>query len=502
VSESAFDGLPRERLIAVCHAQAAMLARMEQQVVRAQELAAVQAQQIARLEAEVARLRRRLSRNSGNSSMPPSMDGALPGTPLPEPAPTPVTRRRRGGQPGAPGSVLSWTTTPDHRVDHRPVGVCAGCGTDLAAAADAGVVRACQVTDVPLLTTTVTEHRVHAVVCGCGRRTVAEPPVAAADAACVYGPNLRALAVYLLVVHAVPVQRVTQLITDVTGATPSDGFVHGMLARTAARLGTATQAIRTALFAAPVVHVDETPVKVGGRGERGYVWVACNAGYTLFHLGARSVAAFTAWDLGAHLSGTVVHDNYAVYDSPDALPHTVAHQLCVAHLLRHLTDAAEQHPDATWPQAITDTLQALIHSHHLARDAGQPAIATGTAAALRAAYTTAVATGLAELPRQPAGRQPPGRTLLELLDEYADDVLRFTTDTRIPPTNNQAEHDLRPHKTQQKISGRLTSETTTRHRLTIRGYLSTAIKHGRGALTTLREVHLGRPWIPPQPAGP
>jgi hypothetical protein len=495
--------LSRQQLIATCHAQVQMLARLEQRLTQAQEVAAAQAEQIGRLQAEVARLRRRLSRNSGNSSMPPSSDGALPGAPLPEPGPTPAATRRRGRQPGAPGSALSWTSTPDHCVDHRPAGACAGCGADLAAAADAGLVRACQVTDVPLLTTTVTEHRMHAVVCGCGRRTAAEPPpVAAADAACVYGPNLRALAVYLLVAHAVPVQRVTQLITDVTGAAPSDGFVHGMLARTAARLGTATQAIRAALCAAPVVHFDETPVKVGGRGERGYVWVACNAGYTLFHLGARSVAAFTAWGLGAHLSGTVVHDNYAVYDSPDALPPTVAHQLCVAHLLRHLTDAAEQHPDATWPQAITDTLQALIHSHHLARDAGQPAIPPGSAAALRAAYTTAVATGLAELPRQPAGRQPPGRTLLELLDECADDVLRFTTDTRIPPTNNQAEQDLRPHKTQQKISGRLTSETTTGHRLTIRGYLSTAIKHGRDAMTTLREVHLGRPWIPPQPAGP
>src|SRR5262249_5623126 len=88
----------------------------------------------------------------------------------------------------------------------------------------------------------------------------------------------------------------------------------------------------------------------------------------------------------------------------------------------------------------------------------------------------AVTAGLPALPRQPTGPQPPGRTLLELLHDGADDVLRFTHDTRIPPTNNQAERDLRPHKTQQKISGRLTSEPTTRHRLAIRSYLSTAAK--------------------------
>lgn len=479
-----------------------MLSRLEQQLTQAQEVVAAQAARLAELGAEVARLRRRLSRNSGNSSMPPSSDGVQPGAALPDPAPKPAATRRRGGQPGAPGAALSWTR-PDDVVEHRPGGACAGCGADLATAADVGVVRACQVTDVPLLTTTVVEHRMHAVLCRCGQRAVAPPPAeAAADTACVYGPNLRAFAVYLLVVHAVPVQRVGRLITDVTGATPSDGFVHGMLAATARGLAAATQAIRAAIGRSPVVHFDETPVKVGARGERSYIWVACTGRHTLFHLGARSIAAFTAWGLGAHLRGVVVHDNYAVYDSVEAIPDPVTHQLCVAHLLRHLTDAAQQHPHATWPQTITAALQALIHAHHLARDAGQPAIPTATATALRAAYTHAVATGLADLPRQSAGRQPPGRTLLELLDEGADDVLRFTTDSRIPPTNNQAEADLRPHKTQQKISGRLTSHTTTRHRLTIRSYLSTALKHGHHALTTLREVHLGHPWIPPIPTGP
>jgi transposase len=492
---SGFDGLSRQQLVAICQAQADVLGQQSRQL-------AEQARQLAQLRDEVARLQRRLSRNSGNSSMPPSSDGTLPGVPVPEPAPKPAAGRRRGRQPGAPGAALSWTT-PDRVVDHRPGGACGGCGADLDDAAQAGVERACQVTDVPLLTTTVTEHRMLAVRCRCGRRTVAAPPAeAAADAACVYGPNLRALAVYLLVAHAVPVQRVCQLIADVTGARPSSGFVHGVLARTATRLADATQAIRTAIARSPVVHFDETPLRVGPVPQRRYVWVACTARHTLFHLGGRSIAAFTAWGLGHLLSGTVVHDNYTVYDSPEAIPDTLAHQLCVAHLLRHLTDAAQTYPHAAWPRAITEALQALIHAHHQARDAARPAIPAATATPLRAAYTQAVNAGLADLPRQPRGRQLPARALLELLDESIDDVLRFTTDTRIPPTNNQAETDLRPHKTQQKISGRLTSHTTTSHRLTIRGYLSTAIKHGRDTMATLREVHLGKPWIPPQPAGP
>ena len=47
-------------------------------------------------------------------------------------------------------------------------------------------------------------------------------------------------------------------------------------------------------------------------------------------------------------------------------------------------------------------------------------------------------------------------------------MLRFVYDLRIPPTSNDAERDLRLAKTQQKISGRLRSEMTARHRYAIR----------------------------------
>jgi transposase len=78
-------------------------------------------------------------------------------------------------------------------------------------------------------------------------------------------------------------------------------------------------------------------------------------------------------------------------------------------------------------------------------------------------------------------------------------VLRFAHDLAVPPTSNQAERDLRPSKCQQN-SGRLTSETRTQDRYTIRGYVSTAVKHGRDGLGVLREALLGRPWMPDLPA--
>jgi len=92
------------------------------------------------------------------------------------------------------------------------------------------------------------------------------------------------------------------------------------------------------------------------------------------------------------------------------------------------------------------------------------------------------------------------RLVLEVLRDREADVLRFAHDLNVPATSNQAERDLRPSKTQQKISGRLTSEQRTKDRYRIRGYLSTAAKHGCNTMDALRDAIIGRPWIPPSPA--
>ena len=68
--------------------------------------------------------------------------------------------------------------------------------------------------------------------------------------------------------------------------------------------------------------------------------------------------------------------------------------------------------------------------------------------------------------------------------------------------NNISERGVRPLKTQQKISGRLTSDDITQDRLDIRGYLDTARKHGRNSFAVLCDLMLGAPWQPPAQAIP
>ena len=94
---------------------------------------------ITELEARLARLERLISRNSGNSSMPPSGDDQ-PGRTPPRQEPAHGTGKRKPGkQPGALGTYLAWSDHPDRTENLFPDGNCA-CGTDLKDAADLGVV--------------------------------------------------------------------------------------------------------------------------------------------------------------------------------------------------------------------------------------------------------------------------------------------------------------------------------------------------------------------------
>ena len=109
--------MSRDELIVVVRRQAGQITAMAGQLSELMETNEALAGKLARLE-------HLLSRNSGNSSSPPSKDDD-PG----KPAPPEKSKRDKGGptrargkQPGAPGTHLPWTDNPDDRRDRFPHG--------------------------------------------------------------------------------------------------------------------------------------------------------------------------------------------------------------------------------------------------------------------------------------------------------------------------------------------------------------------------------------------
>ena len=467
------EELSREQLLAVVAAQAQLI---EEQAAR-----------IEALTEQVAELTRRLGQNSGNSSLPPSADRFA----KPKRDRRQGSARKPGKQPGAPGSGLELLADPDEVIDHVPP-ACHGCGTGLEEAEAAGVIVR-QVRDVPLVKVRVVEHRMHKLVCGCGAVSTASAPAGVEGPVC-YGPNLRAIAVYLVVFQHVPVQRAAQLIADLTGAAPSTGWVSAQVARTAQALAEVEKLIKTLITLAAVIGVDETTVNIAGVKQ--WLHVARTDKLTAYHLHAsRGRAAVTEFGVLPDYMGTVVHDALAVYDVYPA-----RHALCGAHLLRELTAVAETHPEQIWPGQARSALADLSAAARTTRDQGLHRIPPQQVTEPLMLFRHAVLVGLAEHRRVDGRKQSKARNLLERLRDREPEILRFTVDPGVPFTNNGSERDLRPVKTQIKISGCHRATTGAQAWLRVRGYISTVAKHGDDILTALRDALTGNPWTPPIPA--
>jgi transposase len=101
-----------------------------------------------------------------------------------------------------------------------------------------------------------------------------------------YGPNLRALTVYLLVFQHIPVERTARLIKDVTGAEVSTGWAASLIPGAAGLVEDSVDLIRALLVMGHVLHADETTTRIGS--VRRWLHLACTDFLTLLHLAPRS----------------------------------------------------------------------------------------------------------------------------------------------------------------------------------------------------------------------
>ena len=263
--------------------------------------------------------------------------------------------------------------------------------------------------------------------------------------------------------------------------------------------------IKTLLIASRVVGFDETTLRSGAAGEKKYVHGAFTEKYSLFHLGTRSLQTMKDFGILPDFAGIAVTDRYGNYFHV-TWKNISGHQACVQHILRDLQDCAETYPGAIWPEQAQEALRALIHARNQASGDGLDAIPAAIREPLEKQFRRAITVALADVPRIPGPRnstkQHPGRDMLEFCRDREADVLRFTTDTGVWPTNNISESGLRPNKTQQKVSGRLPSDDTTQDRLDIRSYIDSTRNTDATSSTCCTPCSPATPGHPRYPARP
>lgn len=446
-------------------------------------------ERIEKLETEVEDLKGRLSKNSRNSSKPPSGDGLKKRTK----SLRRKSEKKSGGQPTHPGSTLEWRDKVDWVQEH-PVSQCSECGMSLETEPVKEVLLR-QVFDIAPIELEVTEHRAEVKCCpDCGQQTGGKFPAEASNVV-QYGPRLKGIMVYLMEGQLLPSERTVELLSDVLGVEISEGTLYNAREKCFTDLEPISEGIQEGVLASAVVHFDETGFRVNGR--LWWLHVAATDGLTYYFIHPkRGQSAIDEMQILPQFTGKAIHDGLKSYAG-----YGCEHFLCNAHHLRELQFILERYQQV-WAFQMSLLLVTIHHQVQAAKDEGHSAMTPEQLEDFDARYETILAQGfeanpvLAPPPDSPKKRgrpkQSPPRNFLERLRSQKASVLGFMYDFEVPFDNNQAERDLRMMKLKQKISGSFRSQHGSKRFCRIRGYISTLRKQGRNVLDALISLFSGK----------
>ena len=355
-----------------------------------------------------------------------------------------------------------------------------------------------QIFDIPPVNLIVTEHRSQIKTCPqCGKLNKAVFPESVKYPV-QYGPNILSSAVYLKNYQFIPYDRVCEFFNDIMGIKICSATVIKAEKECFENLGEFEYVIRDKLKASPVVHCDETGMRV--EGIRHWLHVVSNNKYTCYLVHSkRGSEAMDFMGILPQYEGIAVHDGFKSYNKYEC-----DHALCNAHLQRELTGIEENYKQQwvkemnellTEMKKYTDDCKEQIQEYDLEQ------IKT-----LEKRFDDIVGRGIEENPtslnpekkgKRGVSPKTKARNLLDRFIEYKEKILRFLTDLRVPFENNQAERDLRMMKLQQKISGTFRTTRGAEAFCRIRAYISTIRKNDLHVLEGIRAALQGMPLTIP-----
>jgi hypothetical protein len=306
----------------------------------------------------------------------------------------------------------------------------------------------------------------------------------------------------------VPVEATAALMDALLDAPVSTGFVARAQQRLAEILDMAgfDAAMIAALRAEDVLGADESPVNVvdnidpdgqPATGSPHVVTVRTPDQRLVWYQAITSRAAQKIKDLGVfdRWHGVLVRDDYAGYHQFD--DQLAGVQQCAAHVLRHLQGVAELDTDnQLWATQVATALPDAAALVAKATASGDPIEAEALADA-RWRYDQGVKVGISfNLSRPWRKGNHPGLRLARRLQTKANQVWLFTTDLRVPWTNNACEQAIRGPKRHQNSSGYWQTTLTLAAYCSVRSYLVTAANHGIRAIDAFHTALAGKPWLP------
>ena len=419
-------------------------------------------------------LEKRTPKNSANSGLPPSQT---------------AREETAAGLPGAKGKgppqqdLRSGNTRTVETVEVAAVKTCERCGEDLGAAPCGGHERR---TEIDIVFEKTVRH-VDAEIKRCPRcRTEARGRFPTSMSGPLqYGAGIKAYVLNLLVAQMVSLKRARQSVETLIGRTVSEATLLKYVLRLHHALaGWERSAVRQ-LLTMPVMHVDETSLRVDRKNH--WIHVCAGGEVTLKFLHPRrGREAIDALGVIPRYGGVVVHDCWASYLAYD----NCGHSLCGAHLLRELTFVVESNGYA-WARNMKRLLQETCYR---VSEQEQKKLSESAYKNLRKRYRNILTRGGKQLPPIPPrqngkrGRiaKSDAHNLWERMKRHESAVLLFAKNPHVAFTNNRAERDLRMSKVKQKVSGCFRNRQYAEAYCRISSYLQTMANRGYNPLVAIQ----------------
>jgi transposase len=305
-----------------------------------------------------------------------------------------------------------------------------------------------------------------------------------------YGAGLKAFVINLLISQMVALHRVQSLVSAMMDIVISEATLLNFVLRCHQRLENWEAQMVERLIQAPVLHVDETSLRVDQKNHWIHVYSSGDMTLKFCHQ-KRGKEAIEAINIIPRYGGPIIHDCWASYLAYDHCEHG----LCGSHLLRELTFVVEAQ-DYRWARAMKRLLQiaCLRVSKRPEKCLGESALRS-----LHNRYRAIIACAENEMPEVlPKTNGKRGKlaksdahNLCDRLKQHENAVLLFAKNPQVPFTNNRAEQDLRMTKVKQKVSGCFRSELYAHAFCRISSYLQSMANQGYNPLIAIQFVLAG-----------
>jgi transposase len=381
------------------------------------------------------------------------------------------TGKKPGGQPGHPGATLTMSDTPDEIIDHHPL-QCGQCGEDLHHV-ESKCFTSRQEFDIPPVSPLCTEHRSHIKICPlCSFHSRGLFPDNL-QAPVQYGARVEAMAGYLSVYQSLPYRRIKHLFRDFFRLHLSEGVLDTFLERLSLKSAPVYEDIGKRIRQSEVVGSDETGCRVNGKKHWFHVWQTRLLTFIVSHT-SRGHKVIEEYFPGGFIHSFYVSDCRASQLKVIAR----AHQLCMAHLLRELSNFAEN-LKSQWSIRMKGLFMSAIElknkmteDHYL-----NP---SDEVIKLNEELDVLLQTDYSKFHSKE-------QAFVKRLNKHRQSIFTFLNHPNVPPDNNASERAIRNVKTKTKVSGQFRNKDgkgADRY-AKIRSVIDTTIKNGQDVYAAL-----------------